>query len=61
MNKTYRVILSEDESGKVTVEKVDESVTGNFPNKANRVKWKSKDKRFFTNNFLNTVDEFTTK
>ena len=48
MNKTYRVILSEDESGKVTVEKVDESVTGNFPNKANRVKWKPKDKRFFT-------------
>jgi len=61
MNKTYRVILSEDENGKVVVEKVDESVTGNFPNKANRVKWKPRDKRFFTNNFLNTVDEFTSR
>ena len=61
MNKTYRVIFSEDESGKVVVEQVDKSLTGNFPNKAQRVKWKTVDKRGFTRNFLNTVDAFSTK
>ena len=61
MNKTYRVIFSEDESGKVVVEQVDKSLTGNFPNKAHRVKWKTVDKRGFTRNFLNTIGAFSTK
>ena len=61
MEKTYRVIVRENDNGKVNVERVDRATTGNFPNKASRVKWKAIDKRKFTYDFLNTVDSFFTK
>jgi hypothetical protein len=61
--KTYKLIVTEDERGRVEVEKVSEAdeVKHKQPSKTGRGKWKPIDKRKFTRGVLNTIETFKTK
>ena len=59
--KTYQVVITEDPSGRVIVERVQQAKSGEWRPDKGRTKWKPADKRSFTRNFLNTVNNFSVK
>jgi len=59
--KTYQVVITEDPSGKVIVERVQQAKSGEWHPGKGRTMWKPADKRSFTRNFLNAVNNFVVK
>ena len=56
-NTEYKVMMREDENGRVQVERVYQGHEVGV----NRVAWRPVDKRKFTSNVLNTVENFVAR
>lgn len=56
-NTEYKVMMREDENGRVQVDRVYEGREVGV----NRVAWRPVDKRKFTSNVLNTVENFVAR